>query len=163
MVMMKALTKNEPTHKRIEIINEWIDSISDKKRMKAFKSAFATLNNPNRWKYIWQTNTVTHEKYLTFLALFKRILKREERKSSDFDEFMSVASRLFNDDNNTAPFTLYLILKVFKKKKLELLNLGLKFDEFKPGMVLDLIPDRKYYKNYNIYHDKIKEIIKEKL
>ena len=84
MVMMKALTKNEPTHKRIEIINEWIDSISDKKRMKAFKSAFATLNNPNRWKYIWQTNTVTHEKYLTFLALFKRILKTKLIKFTYF-------------------------------------------------------------------------------
>lgn len=161
-ILKKMLLKCETTEDKIFVLQEYAKSLSQKKLKKVFESSFMTLNNPNRWKYIWQKDTLTHQKYLLFLVIFKMYIRQEERNSGDSDDFIAVMDRVVDVYSDKAsPFTAYLIIKTFKKKKNELLSLNLKLDNIKPKFLINLMPDKTYYKTYNTYEDKLKEAMEK--
>ena len=70
------LRKAETLDERIEIIKTWANELDHVKLTKYLRSSFRTLNNPKRYKYYMQPNTVTHEKFLTFLIILHLMCRR---------------------------------------------------------------------------------------
>ena len=161
-ILTKLMNKNIETIDRLDILETYVNDLSNKKSRKLFISSFNTLNNPNRWKYIWQRDTITHIKFLLFLTLLKREMKKSNLHSGDIEDFIYTTEVLSNiRENKTAIFTLYLIVKVFKKRKLDLVSLSLKLDNIKASEILNYNSNSRFYNNYDEYISIIKGITKK--
>ena len=153
------LLRNADTlEERIQIIKDWADNLSSEKLLSYMKSAFRTLNNPNRYKYYMQGDTVTHEKFLTFLICVKELSKR----NNDKDYLQWLINRI-SPNSSKEWLTLYYIFKVYRVTEDDLVGFKLTVDK---DEVDDLIYNAKNggyeFKDmdYYDYVDMIKSCIK---
>lgn len=146
------LDKRFTLEEKLDLIRAWAADLKPRAFDYNFKSTFRTLNHSSRWKYIWQEDTVTHNKFLMFLILFKMKMKKEDRDSDNLIDVIDCVKNVYKPKYNDISFylTLYLIIKVFKIKKNELHSTKLKLDSLKPKMLLsetEFISDSLYQKH----------------
>ncbi len=101
---------------RVSILEDWFSEASDKKLRKFMISAFRSLNNPNRYQFYLKEDTVTHEKFLTYLVILAELAKRHHE-----DNVCDMAIQLLGCTEMSKTYlTLYYIFKLYhvKRKKL---------------------------------------------
>ena len=149
---------------RIQVLQEWANYIDIGKLNKFLKSAFRSLNNPNRYQYYMQYDTVTHENFLTFMIVLNEICVRHK----DYDWYNWCTS-ILPMNSSKSWLTLYYIFKVYILKFRDLFDIGLAIDE----ATVDSMPenarngghefkDINYYDYMAIIKDALKSIGKTK-
>lgn len=107
------------------------DDLSKKKLKKDFISCFNTLNNRARYKFFWDVETVTHEKFLLFFILLKKICKEHGyKKHITDDELETLLTNLL--PMNKGAISMYMIAKLFNVKRPLLIPISLPFDHIDP-------------------------------
>lgn len=110
---------------RVSRLIEWSADLSEDRLRKCTQSAFRTLNNPNRYKYFWQEDTRTHEKYLTFLACLNEQCNRHGGNMYDW-EYELVNSIEMNRSKGW--LTMYYVIMLYLKHRDVLYEFDLKFN-----------------------------------
>ena len=144
------LRNAQSTSERIDILREWANEFSSSKLSKYMDESFRTLNNPNRYKYYMQADTVTHEKYLTFLVCLDIICRR-------------VNSLKLNSSKSW--MTLYYVFSLFKvhRRKFEDLDIHAKKDDISDLLVNARNGGYEFKDcNYYDYMDILKECLDAK-
>ena len=95
---------------RIDIIRDWADQFSSAKLSKYIDESFRTLNNPNRYKYFMQPDTVTHEKYITFLVCLDIVCNR-----AGDNAYLDFAVNSMRMNSSKSWLTLYYIFSLLNK------------------------------------------------
>lgn len=115
----------------IDQLQVWADDQKKKKILSEFKSCFNTLNNRARYKFFWDTETMTHEKFLLFFILLKKVAKEHGMKKhvSD-DDLESLLTNVL--PMNRGAISMYMIAKLFNVKRGEMLDMDLPFDHIDP-------------------------------
>jgi len=143
---------------RIEIIKTWADELSTDKLLSYMKSSFRTLNNPNRYKYYMQGDTLTHEKYLTFLICVKELSKRNKDK-----HYIQWMINKLEPASSKEWLTLYYIFKVYRVTEDDMVGFKLSVDSDEvDSLMLNAKTGGYEFKDmdYYDYVDMIKSCIK---
>ena len=154
------LRNAQSTSERIDILREWANEFSSSKLSKYMDESFRTLNNPNRYKYYMQADTVTHEKYLTFLVCLDIICRRDE-----VDDYLGYAVNSLKLNSSKSWMTLYYVFSLFKvhRRKFEDLDINAKKDDISDLLVNARNGGYEFKDcNYYDYMDIIKECLDAK-
>ena len=152
------LRKAETLDERIEIIKTWANELDHVKLTKYLRSSFRTLNNPKRYKYYMQPNTVTHEKFLTFLIILHLMCRRAHDK-----EYVNHAVSTLLINRSKEWLTLYYIFKVYELKEDELYNIKIAISPDEVNDLKDNAATGGYeFAGFSFYdhNDLIKECLK---
>ena len=146
----------------ISVLRVWVQELSDKKLKSYIQSSFRTLNNPNRYKYFWQMDTVTFEKLIVFLVCLEEICRR----GKDGDWYYHAINDL-NLNTSKAWITLYYVMKLYKLKHSDLFEIDLAVDKDRIDDLLNNsnttgyeFKDTNYYDYLEIVKDCLKRIKK---
>ena len=99
---------------RIDILRDWAEQFSSAKLTKYIDESFRTLNNPNRYKYFMQPDTVTHEKFLTFLVCLDVVCRRSGDNS--YIDFAVNAMRMNTSKSWLTLYYIFSLLRVCRPK-----------------------------------------------
>ena len=161
----KLVRNTDSVSNTISVLLVWAKEMSDKKLKSFMESAFRTLNNPNRYKYFWQMDTVTFEKYVVFLVCLKELCRR----GRDGDWYYHIVNDL-KIDTSKSWITLYYILKLYRLKYDDLCEIDLAVDNDSIESLLRNsnttgyeFKDTNYYDYLDIVKKCLKKIKKGKL
>jgi len=145
---------------RIQRLIDWASDLSDDRLRKCTISAFRTLNNPNRYKYYWQENTRTHEKYLTFLACLRELC---HRKGNNLNDWCYELVNTIDMNRSKGWITLYYIIKLYRRQEALLSSYKFRFTKNDPEDVLRNARNGGYeFKDVDFYEfvDNVNRVLK---